>query len=98
MYPVHEKKQFSESFERFDRLWNRHPQYRELLTITTLDELLSAHPSYQEVFDELHEENNVRLIEWSYRMEPIGRNLQAILADKKLKKRGHHSLSVRKVS
>ena len=56
MYPVHEKKQFSDSFERLDLLWDRHPQYRELFTFTTLNELLSAHPSWQEEFDELYEE------------------------------------------
>ena len=34
MYPVHEKKLFSDSYERLTLLWESHPQYRNLITGT----------------------------------------------------------------
>ena len=37
-------------------LWDSQPKYREMSALTTLDELLTEHVSYQEGFDELREE------------------------------------------
>ena len=56
MYPIHEKRRFSDSFERLETLWESHPQYREMTVFTTLEELLAEHESYLEGFEELREE------------------------------------------
>ena len=56
MVPIHKRKQVSDSFERLDRLWDSHPQYREMGTFATLGELLEEHESYRDGFEELMEE------------------------------------------
>ena len=57
MYPpIHEKPQITYSFDRLDMLWDRYPQFHEMSTFATLEELLTEHESYRKDFDELREE------------------------------------------
>ena len=57
MYPpIHEKTPYTFSFERLDRLWNRYPQYHEMTTFSTMEQLLEEHPSWGEDFEDLREE------------------------------------------
>ena len=56
MYPIHEKRRFPDSFERLEMLWERYPQYRDMTTFTTLEELLAENESYREGLEELREE------------------------------------------
>ncbi len=56
MYIIHERPDFPDSFERLDKLWEDLPEYREMTTFTTLDELLAEHESYSEGFEELRDE------------------------------------------
>ena len=54
---VHEKPYDEYSFDRLDTLWERYPQFREISTFTTVDELLAEHEAYQKDFsNELKEE------------------------------------------
>lgn len=54
--PIHEKTPYTFSFERLDRLWNRYPQYHEMTTFSTMEQLLEEHPSWGEDFEDLREE------------------------------------------
>ena len=55
--PIHKFPEFSGSFERLDMLWEKYPQFHELTTFTTLEQLLEDHESYQKDFaEELKEE------------------------------------------
>lgn len=54
--PIHEKTPYTFSFERLDRLWNRYPQYHEMTTFSTMEQLLKEHPSWGEDFEDLREE------------------------------------------
>ncbi len=54
--PVHKKPEMKRSFDRLDMLWERYPQYHEMTTFSTMDDLLSEHESWQEEFKELREE------------------------------------------
>ena len=57
MYPpIHNKPDFSWSFDRLDMLWDRYPGYHEMTTFSSLDALLEEHESYREDFDDLREE------------------------------------------
>ena len=57
MYPpIHARPSVPDSFERLDRLWERCPQYHEMTTFTTLEELLEEHESWKDDFEELREE------------------------------------------
>ena len=57
MYPpIHEKPEITYSFDRLNMLWDRYPQYHDMTTFATLDELLEEHESYQKDFDDLREE------------------------------------------
>ena len=57
MYPpIHAKPQETYTFDRLKMLWDRYPQYHDMNTFATLDELLEEHESYQKDFDELREE------------------------------------------
>lgn len=57
MYPpIHKKPQITYSFDRLDMLWDRYPQFHEMSTFATLEELLEDHESYRKDFDELREE------------------------------------------
>lgn len=54
--PIHEKTPYTFSFERLDRLWVRYPQYHEMTTFSTMEQLLEEHPSWGEDFEDLREE------------------------------------------
>ena len=57
MYPpVHVKPIITYSFDRLNMLWDRYPQYHNMTTFATLDELLEEHESYQKDFEELRGE------------------------------------------
>ena len=57
MYPpIHEKPTITYSFDRLRMLWERYPQYHEMTTFSTLDDLLEEHESYQKDFEDLREE------------------------------------------
>ena len=57
MYPpVHERPENLFTFERLDMLWERYPQYHDMSTFATLDELLEEHESYRKDFEDLREE------------------------------------------
>ena len=57
MYPpVHEKPTFTYSYDRLRMLWERYPQYHEMTTFSTLDDLLEEHESYRTDFEDLREE------------------------------------------
>ena len=57
MYPlIHEKPPASFSFDRLEMLWERYPQYHEMTTFSTMEELLAEHSSWQTDFEELREE------------------------------------------
>ena len=57
MYPpIHEKPPDTFSFARLDMLWERYPQHHEMVTFSTMEELLPEHESWQEDFEELREE------------------------------------------
>ncbi len=55
-YKVHKKRIYPDTFERLDKLWESHPQYREMTTFATLEDILAEHESYGEDFDELKDE------------------------------------------
>ena len=74
MYPtIHEKKPASLSFDRLEKLWQRYPQYHEMGVFTTLDE--------QE--RQLCRENEVRLVEWPYSLDPAKENILQWIGDGK---------------
>ncbi|MCR5370721.1 MAG: hypothetical protein K6E83_08450, partial [Clostridium sp.] len=57
MYPrVHEKPPAAFSFDRLGMLWERYPQYHEMKTFSTMEELIKEHESWQEEFEDLREE------------------------------------------
>ena len=57
MYPpIHEKPPDTFSFARLDMLWERYPQHHEMVTFSTMEELLPEHESWQEDFEELRDE------------------------------------------
>ena len=57
MYPpIHEKPTITYSFDRLRMLWERYPQYHEMTTFSTLDDLLEEHESYRTDFEDLREE------------------------------------------
>lgn len=57
MYPpVHERAAEVRSFDRLMMLWERYPQYHELVTFSTMEELAAEHASWQEDFEEVREE------------------------------------------
>lgn len=55
-FMIHEKKINPYSFDRLKKLWESHPQHREMTTFASLEEILMEHESYGEGFDELKEE------------------------------------------
>ena len=57
MYPPQHKKPLAAaSFDRLEMLWERYPQYHEMTTFSTMEELLTEHESWQKDFEELREE------------------------------------------
>ena len=54
--PTHKKPTTAYTFDRLDMLWERYPQYHEMTTFATLDELLAEHDSYQKDFEDLRAE------------------------------------------
>lgn len=64
--PVHERPADIRSFDRLEMLWERYPQYHEMTTFSTMEELLPEHGSWQEDFEEVREEydagNNDRFL------------------------------------
>ena len=54
--PVHERMVFPDSYDRLEMLWKRYPQYHEMKTFATLEELLDEHESWKEDFEDLREE------------------------------------------
>ncbi len=57
MYPpIHDKPPVTYSFDRLVMLWDRYPQYHNMTTFATLDELLEEHKSYRKDFEELRDE------------------------------------------
>lgn len=57
MYPpIHEKPRDPFTFDRLEMLWKRYPQYHEMTTFSTMEELLAEHASWQEDFEELKTE------------------------------------------
>ena len=57
MYPpVHEKTEYSYTYDRLDMLWDRYPQYHAMSTFATLGELLDEHESYRKDFEDVREE------------------------------------------
>ena len=54
--PIHEKPDYSYTFDRLEMLWDRYPRYHEMTTFTTLEDLLEEHESYREDFDDIREE------------------------------------------
>ncbi len=44
------------SFDRLEMLWKRYPQYHEMTTFSTMEELLPEHESWQKDFEALKEE------------------------------------------
>ena len=61
MYPpVHKKPSGQLSFERLEMLWERYPQYHQMGTFTTLDELLEEHESCRKDFEDDVQEEYVR--------------------------------------
>lgn len=57
MYPpIHDKPTVSYDYKRLDMLWERYPQYHDMSTFSTLEELLEEHERYQNDFEELREE------------------------------------------
>ena len=90
MYPmIHKQPVPDHSFERLDQLWERYPKYHEMKTFSTMEELLAEHESWQEALKQRQEldlkkqklcgENDVRLIEWPYDLDPTVSNLKRIL-------------------
>lgn len=55
-YAVHEKRIYPDTFERLDMLWEKYPQYREMTTFASLEEILEEHESYRDGFDEVRDE------------------------------------------
>ena len=56
-YPnVHERPISSFSYNRLEMLWEKYPQYHEMATFTSLEDLLAEHESYQKDFDEIKDE------------------------------------------
>ncbi|MBR4445317.1 MAG: hypothetical protein IKS37_05430 [Solobacterium sp.] len=53
---VHEKTEYSFSFERLKMLYERYPQYHVKHPFTTLDALLDEHPRYQETIAQVQDE------------------------------------------
>jgi len=57
MYPpVHEKPAPVVTYDRLDMLWNRYPQYHEMTTFSTMEELLPEHASWQVDFEDVRQE------------------------------------------
>ncbi len=54
--PIHEKPRWTFTYDRLNKLWDRYPQYHNMATFSSLDELLEEHQSYQKDFEELREE------------------------------------------
>ena len=53
MYPpIHEKQPVSRSFDRLEMLWDRYPQYHEMITFSTMDALLQEHESWRKDFED----------------------------------------------
>ena len=57
-----ESKPFTFTFDRLEMLWDRYPQYHEMTTFSTLEELLPEHASWQQDLEEegLREEYDAR--------------------------------------
>ena len=57
MYPpIHEKPETVFSFDRLRMLWEKYPQFHEMNTFATLEELLEEHEFYRKDFDEVRKE------------------------------------------
>lgn len=57
MYPpIHEQPAASFSYDRLEKLWKRCPQYHNMSTFSTLEDLLEEHSSYQQDFEDLRDE------------------------------------------
>ena len=54
MYPpIHEQPARIHHFDRLDKLWEKYPQYHELTTFSTMEQLAAEHASWQEDFEEV---------------------------------------------
>ena len=53
---IHPKPPVSFSFDRLEMLWERYPQYHEMTTFSTMEELLPEHESWKTDFEDLRGE------------------------------------------
>ncbi|MBQ9643302.1 MAG: hypothetical protein IJV26_04610 [Lachnospiraceae bacterium] len=54
MYPpIHEQPARIHHFDRLDKLWEKYPQYHELTTFSTMEQLAAEHASWQEDYEEV---------------------------------------------
>lgn len=60
MYPIHDRPQPVESFDRLEMLWERYPRYRERTTFSSLEALLEEHESYRKDYEDVREEYESR--------------------------------------
>ena len=51
--PVHKKTEYTFTFDRLNRLWEKYPGYHEKKTFSTLETLLSEHEHYREDFENI---------------------------------------------
>ena len=57
MYPKpHKRPAGGTSFDRLLMLWERYPQYHEMTTFSTMEELIKEHESWQEDYEAIREE------------------------------------------
>lgn len=54
--PVHDRMVFPDTYDRLELLVDRYPQYRDMMTFTTLEALLEEHASWNEDFGDLQQE------------------------------------------
>lgn len=61
MYPpIHERPARIHHFDRLDMLWEKYPQYHELTTFSTMEQLAAEHASWQEDYEEVRQEYEQR--------------------------------------
>ncbi len=54
--PIHEKPEYTYTFDRLEMLWEKYPQHHEKTVFSTLDALLEEHESFQKDFEDVKEE------------------------------------------
>ena len=54
--PIHRRPEESDSFDRLEMLWERYPQYHQMTTFSSLEDLLEEHESYRKDFEDLRDE------------------------------------------